>query len=72
MFCSSDVYPVEDIGEGAQPPPPPLHPSPHPDVTATLFVHSVYLCVIDCGEGNTVLYTPERRSLRECIEYGIA
>ena len=42
MFCSSDVYPVEDIGEGAQPPPP-LHPSPHPDVTATLFVHSVYV-----------------------------
>ena len=27
-----------------------------------LVICVAYLCVIDCGEGNTVLYTPERRS----------
>ena len=27
----------------------------------TVYLH-VHVCVIDCGEGNTVLYTPERRS----------
>ena len=30
---------------------------------------SMYLCVIDCDEGNTVLYTPKRRS-REGMYYG--
>ena len=33
---------------------------------------TVYLCVNDCGEDNTLLYTPEWCSREECIEYGIA
>ena len=36
-----------------------------------VFYTGVSLCGIDCGEGNTVLCTPERRSREECIEYGI-